>query len=131
MNLKLSSHAIARYHERVRPTVEREQAEHELRALLELAGEPGPAPDDYDLTEPNDAALEVSDGVLLLFRYDNPARSALIATTVAVRGCGYFARQRRAEKRKRKRARGKMRSSTSHRTRGRVTDPEGYGGYGW
>lgn len=129
MRVFLSKHAVARYQERVRPTVELDRAEAELRALIS-ACEPvlGPVPEGYDPLEPSDGWLEVSDGVLLACQKKG---ADLVATTVLVRGMGYEKRRRREAKRKRRRARARARHGSNANNRGQIRNPEGYGGLGW
>lgn len=65
MNVAISSHAVARYMERVKPALDYEQAEEELRRLVGINAEPGDPPSwlDESTVPPSDGYIELSDGI--------------------------------------------------------------------
>lgn len=65
MMLRLSDHAITRYHERVKPALLRRQAKVELEALVAAAGKVGPRPDWLPPEQcPGDGYVELTPGVV-------------------------------------------------------------------
>src|SRR4051794_25292553 len=83
--LVLSDHAIARFHERVRPALEIEDAARQLVSLVELGALTLEPPRWIVMTAAGDAYLTVGDIVLPL-RADCRRPGTLVATTTLVRG---------------------------------------------
>lgn len=105
--VQVTEHAIERYQERVRPTLEVAAAKRELVALVEMAGAPTPEPPawaDYVHPAP-DSYLVLSDGVLGLIRGGR-------MTSVIVRGA--MAPEYREAKRKERRARRQKKRWQNH-----------------
>lgn len=75
----VTSHAVERYQERVKPTLTRTQANVELRALVEAAGEPtAQAPDWVHRPRRADAYLEVAPGVALTVQATSSGRQMIV-----------------------------------------------------
>ena len=93
MTLHVSDHAVERFNERVRPTLDRPAAKRELLRLVSLA-ERSTVPPDWHLKEEHDADyLHLSDGIACTVK----GRSV---TTVLIRGS--HSDLHRAERKRRK-----------------------------
>jgi hypothetical protein len=118
-HVEITNHAVNRYQERVKPTLDWGAAKRELTALTEI-GEVVPSLPWLDSSAPDFAALiELSDGIAMaLTRPDGV--DGYIGTTVFIRGgVDEKTRAHRAEKNKRKRHR---RRTKKRRKDGRAKD---------
>jgi hypothetical protein len=110
MKLIVSDHCIERYIERVKPTLEDQgQAGRELRALIELVGEPYDSPPGWlprYYVKPGEKYVEISDGIVVCFE-SHPHKN--VAVTVLTRG-GCSDQERAA----RKKAKRKKREKAGH-----------------
>jgi len=108
-DVTLSQHAIERFNERVRPTLDRLQAEEELRRLLPFAQEVRDLDwhvDIYKYEAPPDYYLEISDGIALAV-HGRTAVTCLIRNATSQR-----VRDKKSAKRKRRQKRSQARRST-------------------
>jgi hypothetical protein len=117
--IKLTRHAIDRFNERVRPTLEPDQAENELHRLLAL-GQRVEHLDWYFCDDPSempDYFLELSDGIALAIK------NGYAMTCLTRGGFADAAREFRHQKRrkkarhKRERARSDKHGRMSHRSK--------------
>jgi hypothetical protein len=122
--IHLSTHAIARYQERVKPAMELDAAEREIRQLIALSPDPV-RKQPWSTTRPAEAWVILTDGVALpLIR----VRDGWLATSTLVRASvSPEARKRRNDKRARKGRRRRAKQLTEHklgnrRKRGVVSD---------
>ena len=100
--LNVSSHAIERYRERVKPALDFDPAKLELEALLEIAGPFETEPPEWMRGEQpeNDGFIELSDGIVAAIQ------GGYVATILTRSGASSVYRQRRNEnKAAKKRAR--------------------------
>jgi hypothetical protein len=107
--IHLSPHAIERYIERVKPSLQgvpksKALAREEIHRLIVAAGEVTPEIDYIEGREQFDCYLEIAPGIALCLRHMD--RDTLLAVTTIIRGSAHPAavRRRRAEKRKKKKA---------------------------
>jgi hypothetical protein len=118
--LAVTSHAVERYVERVKPMLSKRDARRELEQLASQQRLLVPAPN-YITSRDHDGVIELAPGIALLVRRGQPTDHAdYLGVTVETQGAHSpeYAERRRQEKRKRRRKKQaqKFRERTDRRT---------------
>lgn len=99
----LTTHALDRYIERVKPHLDRAEAKVEIQRLLSVAPDPTGRCDYVDEGEQFDAYIELAPGITLGLRHESDHSLTAVTTMIRTGENHSTKSQRRHEKRRRRR----------------------------